>query len=96
MVKIKIGYCIVCGRKCKDTMCKVCYNYEMKLAEKNNEIELLRATTTQSICDFNNTDENLLALAFTKYIFGDKNGDTKFNQLIKEIIEETKNTFNKE
>lgn len=90
---VKIGYCKVCGRKCKETMCKVCYGYEMKLAEKNNEIELLRAITTHSICDFNNNDENLLALAFTKYIFGDRNEDTKLNKLIKEIIEETKNTF---
>lgn len=89
---VKIGHCIVCGRKCKETMCKVCYRYEMKLAEKNNEIELLRATTTHR-CNFNNNDENLLALAFTKYIFGDQNKDTKLNKLIKEVIEETKNTF---
>lgn len=40
----KIGYCIVCGRKCKNgTMCKTCYNYERKLAEKDREIKLLNA-----------------------------------------------------
>lgn len=89
----KIGHCIVCGRKCKDTMCKVCYDYEMKLAEKNNEIELLRATTIHSICNFNNNDEHLLGLAFTSYIFGNQDKDTKLNKLIKEVIEEVKNTF---
>lgn len=40
-----------------------------------------------------NNDENILGLAFVKYIFGDKNEDTKLNKLIKEVIEETKNTF---
>lgn len=39
----KVGYCMVCGRKCKETMCKTCYNYEMKLAEKEKEIERLKA-----------------------------------------------------
>lgn len=88
----KIDYCIVCGRKCKGLMCKVCYDYEMKLAEKNNEIELLRATTTHR-CDFNNNDENLLALAFTSYILENQEINTKLRQLIKQVIEETKNIF---
>ena len=46
--------------------------------------------------DFNydkDNEEHLLGLAFTKYIFGDQNEDTKLNKLIKEVIEEVKDTF---
>ena len=36
----KLGRCIVCGRKVKnETMCSTCYQYEMKLAKKEEEKE---------------------------------------------------------
>lgn len=43
--------------------------------------------------DFVNKDENLLGLAFTFYIFGDKDESVKLNRLIKEVIEEVKVNF---
>ena len=39
------------------------------------------------------SDEKLLGLAFTFYIFGDKDESVKLNRLIKEVIEEVKVNF---
>lgn len=63
----------------------------------NDEVECpLKLIRDYKKHDFNydkNNDESILGLAFVKYIFGNQNEDTKFNKLIKEVIEEVKYTL---
>lgn len=63
----------------------------------NDEVECpLKLISDYKKHDFKydeNNDESMLGLALVNYIFGDQNEDTKLNKLIKEVIEEVKNTF---